>query len=324
MFFYRDTVIQAKTKAELHDHCEDSIRQIKSDSPGIESDYRLPPANIYVISGFSGVGKGTICQILKDRQIDGKDVALIQSYTSRPSRSDNDPYTFVSRETFAAMVEAGKFLEYNDAYSDNSYGTPVDSVRAAIESNKAVLLEIDRTGLLHLLTDGKINPKLVRSVFIVADAVDVATRLYLRGTETQSKIHRRLETAIQESHYLDLYDAVIVNDVVEDAVDAVIAAFEGNPAKNTFDPVCFRNEMEEILTTYWRTPKGLLYDPVEDTAEYHEAMTLINKQLADEFSYEEIKASNNPLVWSRKKELLEAQGIHWRTPDEMNPGHPFT
>lgn len=324
MFFYGDTVIQAKTKAELHDHYEDSIRQSKSDSPGIESDYRLPPANIYVISGFSGVGKGTICQILKDRQIDGKDVALIQSYTSRTSRSDNDPYTFVSRETFAAMAEADKFLEYNHAYSDNSYGTPVDSVRAAIESNKAVLLEIDRTGLMHLLTDGKINPKLVRSVFIVADAVDVATRLYLRGTETQSKIHRRLETAIQESHYLDLYDAVIVNDVVEDAVNAVIAAFEGNPPENTFDPVRFRTEMEEVLTTYWRTPEGLLYDPVEDTTAYRAAMATINNQLVDEFSPEVIEGNNCTMVWLRKKELLKAQGIHWRTPDEMNSGDPLT
>ena len=288
-----------------------------------KENYLLPPAKIYVISGFSGVGKGTICQILKSRQIEGKDVSLIQSYTSRERRSENDPYTFVSCETFAAMAAADKFLEYNDAYSDNSYGTPVDSVRAAIESNKAVLLEIDRTGLVHLLTDGKINPKLVHSVFIVADAVDVATRLYLRGTEPQKKIRRRLETAIKESKSLDLYDTIIVNNIVEDAVDAVIAAFEGNPPENTFDPVRFRTEMEEILTTYWRTPEGLLYDPVEDTAEYHEAISHINTLLTIEFSREEIETPYCPAVWRRKKELLKAQGIHWRTPEEMNPDHSF-
>lgn len=286
--------------------------------------YPFSLAKICVISGFSGVGKGTICQILKGRQIDGKDVALIQSYTSRPRRSENDPYTFVSREEFAAMVQANKFLEFNSDFAQGGgYGTPVDAVRAAIESNKTVLLEIDRTGLIHLLTEGKINPKLVRSVFIVADAVDVATRLYLRGTETQPKIQRRLETAIQESHYLDLYDAVIVNDIVENAADAVIAAFEGNPPENTFDPVRFRTEMEAVLTTYWRTPEGLLYDPVEDTAEYHEAMTLINKQLVKEFSCEEMESSYCPEVWLRKKELLKAQGIHWRTPNEMNPALSF-
>lgn len=294
-----------------------------SDNQKAHGEYIIPPAKIYIISGFSGVGKGTICQILKDKHIDGKAVALIQSYTNRLPRSENDPYTFVTREVFAEMAEANKFLEYNDAYAEHSYGTPVDAVRAAIESNKAVLLEIDRTGLLHLLTDGKIDPRLVRSVFVVADAVDVATRLYLRGTESQPKIQRRLETAIQESYHLDLYDAVIVNNLVEDAVNEVIAAFEGNPPKNTFDSIRFRTEMEQILATYWRTPTGLRYDPVEDTAEYCEAMIRINKQLANEFQLEEIEANRSPVFWLRKKELLKAQGIHWRTPDEMNPDHSF-
>lgn len=295
--------------------CQDLL-----DHLGIKVNYPLPPAPLHVLSGFSGVGKGTIANKMKDRQIGGKPVALIQSYTSRAPRSENDPYTFVTREAFAAMAAANKFLEYNDAYSGNSYGTPIDSVRAAIEGNKAVLLEIDRTGLIRLVTEGKINHKLVRSVFVVTNtAEDVAARLYLRGTESQPQIQRRLKASIQESYYLDLYDAVVVNDIVEDAVDAVITAFEGNPPENTFDPVRFRTEMEEVLTTYWRTPEGLLYDPVEDTAEYYEAMTRINKQLANEFSHEEIEGSNCPAVWLRKKELLKAQGIHWRTPEEMNP-----
>lgn len=299
--------------------CQDLL-----DHLGIKVNYPLPPAPLHVLSGFSGVGKGTIANKVQERQISGMLVALIQSYTSRAPRSQNDPYTFVTREAFAAMAAANKFLEYNDGYSNHSYGTPVDSVRTAIESNKAILLEIDRTGLIRLLTDGKINPKLVRSVFVVANtAVDVATRLYLRGTESQPQIKRRLEAAIQESYYLNLYDAVIVNDIVEDAVDAVIDAFEGNPPENTFDPVRFRTEMEEVLTTYWRTPEGLLYDPVEDTAGYHEAMTLINKQLINEFSCEEMESSYCPAVWLRKKELLKAQGIHWRTPNEMNPDHSF-
>lgn len=298
--------------------CQDLL-----DHLGIKVDYPIPPTPLYIESGYSGVGKGTICKILKDRQINGKDVSLIQSYTSRAPRSENDPYTFVTREMFAGMAEANKFLEYNDKYSDNSYGTPVDSVRAAIEGNKAVLLEIDRTGLIHLLTDGKINPKLVRSVFIVADAVDVATRLYLRGTESQAKIRRRLETAIQESHYLDLYDAVIVNDVVDDAVEAVIDAFEGKSHESTFDPVKFRSDMNEVLTTYWRTPDGLMYDPVEDTAEYCEAMVSIHKQLAEEFPADMLEAHCCPEVWQRKQMLLKVQGIHWRTPEEMNPQHSF-
>lgn len=220
------------------------------DCLGIKVNYSLVPAPLYALSGFSGVGKGTIAEQMKDRQIDGKPVALIQSYTSRPRRSEKDPYIFVTREEFAAMALTNKFLEFNDAYAQNGYGTPVAAVREAVERNHAVLLEIDRVGLLHLLTDGKINPNLIHSAFIVADAAAVEMRLRLRGTEQMEKIRSRLETAKEESFHLDLYDAVIENLVVDDAVSAVIASFEGNLSVNNFDSVKFRADMDQVLTTY--------------------------------------------------------------------------
>lgn len=225
--------------------CSDLLEHL-----GIKVNYPLQPADLYVMSGYSGVGKGTIAEILKARQIDGKPVALIQSYTNRAPRSEKDPYTFVTREEFTAMAKAHKFLEFNDAYAKNGYGTPVAAVREAIERDHAVLLEIDRVGLLHLMTDGKVNPNLIHSAFIVAGAAVVEMRLRLRGTEPMEKIRSRLETAKEESYHLDLYDAVIENLVVEHAVSDVIAAFEGNPPANNFDPVKFRADMDQILTTY--------------------------------------------------------------------------
>ena len=294
------------------------------DHLGVRIHYPLQPQPLHIVSGYSGVGKGTVCAKIKGRRIGGDPVALIQSYTNRTPRSPNDPYTFVSRERFSELAKQNQFLEFNDAYAQNGYGTPVESVRVAIENKQAVLLEIDRVGLLHLLTDGKINPNLIISVFIVADAVDVAMRLYLRGTEDESKICSRLETSVKESYYLDLYDSVIKNDVVDDTVEAVIEAFEGNPPECTFDPVAFRTEMEEVLTTYWRTPAGLKYDPVEDTSEYQTAMEFIDKQLATEFAAEMLESNYCPGVWQRKKELLRGFNIHWRTPEEMNPEHLFS
>ena len=112
MFPNRNTI-----KEKVYNQTEVSICHDKSDHTELKVDYLLPPANIYVISGFSGVGKGVICQALKNKQIDGKDVALIQSYTSRPQRSENDPYTFVTSEEFSAMVQANKFLEFNSDYA---------------------------------------------------------------------------------------------------------------------------------------------------------------------------------------------------------------
>lgn len=227
--------------------CSDLLNHL-----GIKVNYPLIPAPLHVLSGFSGVGKGTIADKVKDRQIDGKPVALIQSCTSRPRRSENDPYTFVTREEFSAMVQANKFLEYNSDYAQGGYGTPVDAVRTAIKNNEAVLLEIDRTGLMHLLTDGKINPNLVHSSFLVADGITVEARLRSRGTESCQQIRSRLKAAKEESYYLDMYDAVIENLVVDDSVQAVIDAFEGNPPICDFDPAKFRSDVDHILATYYR------------------------------------------------------------------------
>lgn len=226
--------------------CSDLLEHL-----GVAINYSLNPAPIYVLSGFSGVGKGTICNKLRDRQIAGKPVALVQSYTNRTPRSSDDPYTFVSREEFTRLAQQNKFLEFNDAYAENGYGTPVDAVIEAITKGQSVLLEIDRVGLTHLLTDGKVNPNLVNSVFLVANAVDVAARLYQRGTETQSKIESRLKTAIQESNFLHLYDSIIENSNVNETIEAVIRAFEGAVVPNgTFVPEKFRADMELVLATH--------------------------------------------------------------------------
>ena len=220
------------------------------DHLGIKVDFPLSPTELYILSGYSGAGKGTVAEELKKQKINNKPVALIQSCTSRSPRSDNDHYTFLTREEFTAMANAHKFLEFNDDYVQRGYGTPVDAVKEAIESNHSVLLEIDRIGLTHLLTDGKINPNLVRSVFIVADAAVVEERLRLRGTETRQKIRSRLETAKEESYHLELYDAVIENLVVDDTVQAVIDVFEGDPPVCNFDPVKFRSDMDLVLASY--------------------------------------------------------------------------
>lgn len=232
--------------------CSDLLEHL-----GIKLSHPLPPGKIYVLSGFSGVGKGTVCQHLQNMQIDGKPVALIQSCTTRPPRSPNDHYTFLSRNEFDAMAKAGLFLEYDecdDFYAQEGYATPAEDVKAAMESG-AVLLEINQTGLMRLLTDAKINPDLVRSVFLAADASEVEARLCHRGTESRSKIRSRLEAAIEESRCLDLYDAVIVNNDVKETAEAVIRVFEGHSPENTFDPVRFRAEMMQLLTFYEHTPE---------------------------------------------------------------------
>jgi len=242
---------QQETWETLDHHLSCSACQDLLDHLGIKVNYPIPPMQLNVVSGFSGVGKGTVCEVIeKTKVINGKRPKIIRSVTNRPPRSENENYTFISRDQFEELVSQHQLLEYNKEYAACGYGTPVSEVKVAIEENRAIMLEIDRTGLMHLLTDGKICPDLVQSVFIVADAMEVEQRLRMRGTETASKIKSRLSAAVEESQYLDLYDAVIINESVEACAEAVVKALEGHVVKCNFDPAKFRSDMDQVLVSY--------------------------------------------------------------------------
>lgn len=216
----------------------------------------IPPFQLLVLSGFSGVGKGTISKVLMSRAVGGYPIQTIRSVTTRKPRdmgkkdtSIHDDYTYIDRDTFDKMVQNYELLEYNASYGANAYGTPINEVRSVIEAGAVPCLEIDRIGLTHLLTDGKIAPENIRSAFVVAPAIDIAKRLHHRGTESESVICTRLETAIRESDHLDIYDAVVENAVVETAVETVLRCFEGQSVADKFDAERFRAEMRSVLTT---------------------------------------------------------------------------
>lgn len=213
--------------------------------------YILPPeANILVMSGFSGVGKGTVCNLLKEQLVKGKPIEIIRSITNRMPRFVGENYTFVTKQQFADYVSKNLLLEYNDDYSSCGYGTPIWEVESALVAGKIPLLEIDYVGLQKLLTQGKVNPSSIKSVFIAASAEDITMRLCGRGTESDKEILKRLQRSIDEANHLDLYDAIIINHNIADTVEAVINVFEGNPSKNLFDAVRFKTDMEKVLATY--------------------------------------------------------------------------
>ena len=95
--------------------------------------------------------------------------------------------------------------------------------------------------------DGRINPRLIRSVFVVAPAEDIYNRLVGRGTESSEAIIDRLETAVAEAYYTRLYNSVVVNNDLSLAVDQVLSAFEGNAVQCEFDIETFCHEMSKIV-----------------------------------------------------------------------------
>lgn len=169
---------------------------------------------LYVISGPSGVGKGTIC-----RQLVGKrdDLSVsISATTRKPRTEDKDgvTYFFKTEEQFKQMIEQDKFLEWA-VYNNNYYGTPVDAVNDKLEKGEDVILEIEVQGALKVME----KCKDAVSIFITPpDEKTLYTRLRGRGTEAEEEIERRVNAAKEELAKKEKYDHIVVNDVLETAV----------------------------------------------------------------------------------------------------------
>ena len=169
---------------------------------------------LYVISGPSGVGKGTICRQLVEKRDDLS--VSVSATTRKPRTEDKDgvTYFFKTEEQFKQMIEQDKFLEWA-VYNNNYYGTPVDAVNEKLEKGEDVILEIEVQGALKVME----KCKDAVSIFITPpDEETLYIRLRGRGTEAEEEIERRVNAAKEELAKKEKYDHIVVNDVLETAV----------------------------------------------------------------------------------------------------------
>lgn len=167
----------------------------------------MKKGKLIVISGASGVGKGTVLGIMMEKR---KDLSFSVSATTRPPRPgeiDGVHYYFITREKFEAMIAAGEFLEY-DAHAANYYGTP----RAQAEEKQThgpVLLDIEPKGAKQVKEKA---PDAVL-IFIMPPSVqELERRLRGRGDTSEEQIQMRMERATWEMEQRVWYDHVVVND----------------------------------------------------------------------------------------------------------------
>ena len=169
---------------------------------------------LFVISGPSGVGKGTVNKRLFEEF--GNAVAFSVSATTRDPREgevDGREYFFISRQEFEKRVANNEFLEHAE-YAGNCYGTPRDYVLSLLQRGVSVILEIDVQGAMQVK---RRMPESV-SVFILPPSFEeLEHRLRGRGTETPEKIERRLAAAKAEMARAPEYDYQIVNDDLDAA-----------------------------------------------------------------------------------------------------------
>ncbi len=177
---------------------------------------------LFVISGPSGAGKGTLVARVRDQR---PDLGLTVSATTRQPRAgevDGVNYYFLSDEEFSHRIETGSFVEWAQVH-DHRYGTLVSEVERNLATGHSLILEIDVQGALA------VKERFADAVLIFIEPpslVVLRERLVGRGSETPASLELRLHTAEGEMALRDRYDVRIVNDDLASATDELLAVLQ--------------------------------------------------------------------------------------------------
>lgn len=190
----------------------------------------MTKGSLFIISGPSGTGKGTVCKEL----VKYDNIYLSVSATTRDMRVGEEEgvtYFYITKEEFSDMIKKDMMLEYAE-YSGNYYGTPKKQVEKMLSEGKNVILEIEAQGAL------KVKEKMPEAVmiFIVPPSIkELKRRLSKRGREDAEEIEKRINTAKWEFSQCPKYNYVIINDNLEDCV------------KDTLEIIQATNERQELV-----------------------------------------------------------------------------
>ncbi len=188
----------------------------------------IPTGRLIVVAGPTAVGKGTVLSRIREQY---PDVHFSVSATTRQPRQgelDGVHYYFVTNAEFDQLIERGEMLEWALVHGVNRYGTPRQPILDAIGRGQSVILEIDIQGARLVK---RAMPEAVL-VFLAPPTWDeLVRRLQGRGTEDEAEQQRRLQTAEAEFAAQHEFDVVIVNDVVDDAAQAVVELMTEHQSK---------------------------------------------------------------------------------------------
>lgn len=200
---------------------------------------------LIVISGFSGVGKGTVVKRLASDY--GYELSI--SATTRSPRAGEEhgrEYFFISKNEFENLIDYGGFIEWTQ-YVENYYGTPKKFVEDGLNEGKNIILEIEVMGAMKI----KEQYPDALLIFISAPSIEVLKeRLRGRGTEPEEVIIKRLKQATEEAADMDKYDYIVINDDLEECiktVDSIIVSY----ACRTENNKAFIKQIRDDLKGIW-------------------------------------------------------------------------
>lgn len=198
----------------------------------------MKQGRIIIISGPSGVGKGTV---VKRIMAENSNLCFSVSATTRamrPGEADGINYYFISREQFEDMIQKGEFLEYA-CYTGNYYGTPEFAVNAALAQGRSVVLEIDVQGALQVMQ----RRADAVSIFIAPPSYEeLRRRLVGRGDTDPHNMEQRLQEAHNECARAKEYDYTVINDSLEDAIHKVQSILTAENCRSLYTNIPIKEE----------------------------------------------------------------------------------
>lgn len=176
---------------------------------------------LIIVSAPSGAGKTTIVKQMIERGLPLEFSISACSRSMRQNEINGKDYYFLSVSEFKQKIENNEFVEWEEVYKGNYYGTLKSEINRIWQNEKHVLFDVDVQGGVNL--KNKFKEKSL-SVFIQPPRIDeLEKRLRGRGTETEESIKKRVDKANLEMTFMNKFDKIIVNDILEKAVDEICA-----------------------------------------------------------------------------------------------------
>lgn len=197
---------------------------------------------LVVVSGFSGSGKGTVMKRLMEKYDNYALSVSVTTRNPRPGEKDGEAYFFRTKEEFEQLIREDGLIEYAQ-YVENYYGTPRKYVEEQLAAGKDVILEIEIQGALKVK---EAFPETLLLFVTPPTAEELRSRLTGRGTESAEVIEGRMKRAAEEAEFMDRYDYLIINDVLDECVEEMHQIIQGEHRRG-FRNTAFMEHMKEEL-----------------------------------------------------------------------------